>query len=312
MTPSPDRSQMAKRGFFIKDEDTRQTLEKTPQFFRAGFAHAVETGDPAETGARLDSVDRAYRGFAYEGAAMGLAILDALTLGRHDRISEFINGSASRYAHGVHVGLGFALAKVPRFRRQLIAPRDPFLRWRSLDGYGFYRGFFQTDRYVLDHQREPDFGWPGGEAAEYAARALDQGIGRALWFIGGADVGQVTGLIGGFAVSRHADLWSGVGVAATYAGGAAENELWLLAERGGQFRPQLAQGAALAALTRARAGILTSHTGRATGVLCGMTAEDAAAVAETALARLPDDAEVPSFEVWRQRVATRFTGLSSR
>lgn len=312
MTPSAERTRAENRGFFIKDEATKELLETTPRYFRTGFGHAVETGDPVETARRLDEIDPAFRGFAYEGATMGLAILDALPVGRSDRAARFIAGPARPLGHGAHVGLGFALARVPRGRWRVIAPTDRLLRWRSLDGYGFHQAFFRTDRYVTGHYQADGFPWPGEGYEQYANRAIDQGIGRALWFIGGADVARVTDLIGGFGSGRHPDLWSGAGLAATYAGGATEQELQSLVERSSPYREHVAQGAALAALTRVRAGIVTDHTRTATAVLCGMPPEQAAKVTEEALADLPDDAELPAFEIWRQRVAAAFVALGTR
>lgn len=311
LTPSQDKTAADKRGFHIKDDAARRLLESSPAYFRIGFGEALETGDPITTAARLDQLERPYRGFAYEGAAMGLAILDALSLRKHDRVQRFIAGPATRYAHAAHVGLGFALTKAPRARWRLITPTDPLLRWRALDGYGFARAFFRTDRYVHAHYREPDFPWPAGQSA-YANRVIDQGIGRALWFIGGASIDEVTALIAGFTDSRHPDLWSGAGLAATYAGGANETELRSLLERSGPFHANARQGSALAALTRVRADLVTDDTRTATAVLCGMSPEQAEALAGRALADLPPDGELPAFEIWRQRVATELTAHNAQ
>jgi enediyne biosynthesis protein E3 len=310
LTPSADKTAAGKRGFHIKDESTQQLLGTTPMYFRTGFGEALETGDPVETAARLERLERPYRGFAYEGAAMGLAILDVLSLRRHDRIARFIAGPAQRYAHAAHIGLGFALTRAPRGRWRLIESADPLLRWRVLDGYGFAQAFFRTDRYVHAQYQEPDFPWPKGYP-DYANRGIDQGIGRALWFIGGASIPHVTGLIGGFPESRQPDLWSGTGLAATYAGGATEQELQSLRERSGPFRAHLLQGSALAALTRVSTGLVTDGTRMATAALCGMSPEQAESLASRALTGLPPDAELPAFEIWRQRVAAEFGALDA-
>ena len=312
MTPSADKTSADKRGFFVKDEATKELLANTPTYFRAGFGEAIETGDPVETGHRLNLVERPYRQFAYEGAAMGLAVLDAMSPRRHDRIARFLAGPAERYQHGVHVGLGFALARLPRMRARRIVPSDPFLRWRSVDGYGFYLAFFHTEAYVDGHQPGPAVPWPGLGYEGYAPRAIDQGIGRALWFIAGADVERVTVMIDGFGRERRSDLWSGAGLAAAYAGGATEDELRLLAERAGRFRQYVAQGAALAATTRVRADLVLPYTAMATRVLCGLSPGDAAALTETALASLPADDDLPAFEMWRRSVAAEFMTLGRR
>src|SRR5207245_1132167 len=84
---------------------------------------------------------------------------------------------------------------------------------------------------------------PPGGPQWYADRVIDQGIGRAMWFVGGADADLVATLIDRFPESRRGDLYGGAGLAATYAGGAEEAELRLLADRAGSHRFQVAQGA---------------------------------------------------------------------
>jgi Protein of unknown function (DUF1702) len=70
-------------------------------------------------------------------------------------------------------------------------------------------------------------------------------------------------------------MWSGVGLAATYAGLASESVLRDLCDFAGPLWPQLAQGAAFAAKARQRAGNLTPYTELAAKVLCGLSATDA-------------------------------------
>jgi hypothetical protein len=142
----------------------------------------------------------------------------------------------------------------------------------------------------------------------YANRAIDQGIGRALWFVNGTDAARTTAAVAAFPEARRADLYAGVGLAATYAGGAAEAELRVLFEGAGAYRTHLAQGSAFAAECRIRAGLLVPHNEVATRVLCGGTPEQAARVA---LDHRPDvgiEGDLPAYEVWRQRVAAEFTG----
>lgn len=312
LTPKGANSSARERGFHVKDEETTTLLETGPGYFRAGFAAATETGDPQQCATRIESLPEQFRGFAYEGAAMGLAVLDALPVGRSDRARGFIAGPAKQYAHNAHVGLGFAIAKVPKMRRRVIAPTDPLLKWRAVDGYGFFRAFFNTEQFVYGHQRETAAPWPGLDHGDYVQRAVDLGIGRAVWFVGGAAVERVCGLIAGFEEDRRPELWSGVGLAATYAGGADGRELADLAIQAGSLRPYLAQGAALAAMTRARGGAVPHHTDVATSVLCGSEARVVARTAEAALAELPPDGPMPAYEVWRQRLVTEFAQLDRR
>jgi hypothetical protein len=213
-----------------------------------------------------------------------------------------------------YVGIGWALARLPRFRwtRVAAAADDPLLSWLVLDGYGFHQAYFHTRRYVAQRYRDPVLPWSAGVSPDYAARAIDQGIGRALWFVAGADPVLAANLVEDFAAARRADLYSGVALAATYAGGADERELLVLRERAGCYRPQLAQGSAFAAEARARAGLVITHTALATEVFCGMAPAQAAALARRTRPRSPVDGMVPAYEQWRVQVAGEFTELGLR
>ena len=291
-------------GFHRKDRDTQQLLEQTVRTFLAGYGSAVGARTPAEAAPAMETVPARFRGYAYEGAATGFAVRDGLPFGRHDLLAEFLRGPAADQAQLAHVGLGSALARLPRTRWLGPDRLDPLLRWLALDGYGFHQACFQTRRYVAEHFQEARFPWPGG----YASRAIDQGIGRALWFVGGADPGRVTALVGAFPPHRRADLYGGAGFAATYAGGASADELVRFRECSGEHCGQVALGAAFAARARVRAGLTGPETELATGVLCAVAPADAARLTE---ALRPDPADVdehgagePAYETWRQRVAT--------
>jgi enediyne biosynthesis protein E3 len=286
----------------------RDLLETVGEAFLLGYGFAMECRDPRETEERLERVPVQFRGFAYEGAGMGYTMLDGLPFGGGGRFADFLAGRGDEHVYTAYVGIGWALARLPRFRWRSVEAADPLLRWLVLDGYGFHQAYFHTKKYVHEQHVDTTFPWRyAGEHDEYAARALDQGIGRAMWFVGGTAPAVVADLIDAFPVSRRGDLYSGAGLAATYAAGAAENELQEFRERAGHWRPQLAQGSAFGAEARLRGGIVLPQTEVAAQVLCGTTAREAARVcAETRPS--PDEAgDVPAYEIWRQRIAERFT-----
>lgn len=101
-------------------------------------------------------------------------------------------------------------------------------------------------------------------------------------------------------------MWSGIGLAATYAGIADESVLAELRTAAGQNVPHLAQGSAFAAKARQRAGNLTDYTSVATEMFCNLPAEEAARLCDTAQENLPTHANPPASEIWRQRVQAHF------
>lgn len=309
LTPSISNVKLSKRGFHEKTPESVERLETVGRAFLAGYGYAVGTRTIAEAQERLESVPRPFRGFAYEGAAMGLAILDGLFPGG-ERVPTFLAGPADRHIYMAYVGIGWAYARLPRWRWRKVPLGDPLLGWLALDGYGFHQAYFHTSRYVHDRYQDRTYaGWPAGFATEYTARAIDQGIGRALWFVDGTDVDRVAARIQTFPESRRADLWSGAGLAATYAGGASEAELQKFWSLAGDHRPQVAQGCTFAADARVRAGLVTDHNRLAASVFCRMTPEEAAAVAVGARIDLPPDGAVPAYEIWRHRIAHEFVSL---
>ena len=270
----------------------------------------MEARTPADVDDTLGQVSDWLRGFAYEGAGMGFAVLDGLPFGRSDNVRRFLDSPrADAYRYLVHVGIGWAMARIPRFRWPKPATLDPVLVPLVLDGYGFHQAYFHTARYVEGQYRNPRFPWPGGRHGSYANNAIDQGIGRAMWFVGGTDPDRVANLIDAFPAERRGDLYSGTGLAAAYAGGVDERELRTLLRRADDYRGSLAQGSAFAADARVRAGIVPEHSALATQVLCGTTPADAARLTRDLRPADQADGELPAYELWRQRIAAELVSL---
>jgi hypothetical protein len=288
-----------RRGFRGASASMRTRLEAVGGAFLSGYHLALESSSPEELGPRLALVELEQRGFAFEGAAMGMALLDLLTPWPCGRVGAFLRGAGDPHAYMIHVGVGWAWARAPLGFRRRHARLDPLLGWLAFDGWGFHEGFFHWPRCIA--------GQPAPHRLRgYERRAFDQGLGRALWFVNGGNIEFIAQTISTFSAGRQADLWSGVGLAATYAGIASESSLGELRERAGSFQPHLAQGAAFAAKARQRASNLTRYTSLATTVLSGLSAEHAARLADEALENLPAGADEPAYELWRRRIQARF------
>jgi hypothetical protein len=318
MTPNVAQTKLDVRGFNIKNSQARERLETVGRSFLDGFAYAAQAKHPADAEASLEAVPANFRGFAYEGAAMAFAIRDALPGGGRRHVADFFAGRGDRHIYMAYVGVGWAMARLPRRLWSTLYAPDPLLRWLVLDGYGFHQAYFKTDRYVYQRHREDHFPWPPDGPGTYATRAIDQGVGRATWFVAGTDPELVVRLFDRFPPRRHADLYAGAGLAATYAGGASEEELRWFRDAAGAHQGELAQGAAFAAGARVRADLVVPHNEMATRVFCGMSVEAASKITDDALDDLPDDGETdgesdgqsdgdqPAYEVWRQRIRAAF------
>jgi enediyne biosynthesis protein E3 len=309
LTPNVSATSLDKRGFHKKDPESQALLEKVGTLFLAGYADAVEASSVEDAEARLARIEHRFRGFAYEGAGMGYGMLDGLPLGHRHHNDDFLAGPGADQIYIIYCGIGWAMARLPRFRWPAPDSLDPLLRWLVLDGYGFHQAYFKTRKYVHEHYQDPNFPWPNDESRGYANRALDHGIGRALWFVGCTDVDEVVKLLSAYPAERHSDLWAGIGLASTYACGANPDDLRRLTELAGEYRPQLAQGSAFAAEARVKAGLLIPETEMATKVLCGQDAETAARVSVEAQPEHAENGALPSYELWRQRIADELVSL---
>jgi enediyne biosynthesis protein E3 len=302
--PDPRDVTFERRGFQASDPQQQANLEKVGAMFLEGFDYGLVGRTITDIESSLEAVQRPFRGFAYEGCAMALTVRDALLPVRRHWVRDFLGGPAAPHIYMAHIGIGWAMARLPSARWRAIMPEDEVLRWLALDGYGFHQAYFRTSQYVnQQYQGRIPFWQPG----DYANQAVDQGIGRALWFVNGSDVRRVADTISRFAPARRGDLWSGAGLASVYAGGVDAADLRLMAELAGEHRPDAAQGAAFAAKARLLAGLVTPHTEVGVRVYCGMSVEDAAAVTEEAIeVLLNPSGAVPGYELWRQRIRKQF------
>jgi enediyne biosynthesis protein E2 len=308
LTPSLTDVTFARRGFPPAPADAVRDLEAIPQAVVCGFEWGIEARDLWEVERRLELVDPAMRGFAYEGATMAFTVRDAMAGGGR-RTRELLTGPGQPHIFLAYIGIGFAMNHLPRplWRRVVPdlggTPYYPTMTWLAVDGYGFDLAYFKTARWV-DRQEVPaPYPWLG--RADYFPRAVDQGVGRALWFIHGGQVPAVDAAVRRFAGHRHADLWSGVGLAATFAGGGGSADLAALRRVAGEHRDHLAQGSVFAAKARAYSGFVPPHTELACAALTDRSVAAAAALADDVAVEANHSGSVPPYEVWRARIRAK-------
>ncbi|MFJ9813391.1 DUF1702 family protein [Streptomyces sp. NPDC101158] len=308
LTPPVSETTMEVRKFHVKNAEAKARLEYIGEVFLQGYAYAVEAGSPAEAEELLETVPRDMRGFAYEGAGMGAAVYDSLP-GHSGRLDGLLAGKGRDHDYMIYVGVGWAMARLPKFLWPDIRTTDPMLRWLALDGYGFHQAYFKTDAFVRTPEIQHPFRWNGGHN-HYTLHAIDQGIGRALWFVGGTDPDVVTELIRAYPERRHTDLYAGAGLACAYAGGVTEDELAHFVEGAGEHRWALAQGSAFATEARIKAGTVIDHTHLAARVVCGTTAERASQVCRDTRPQTPGAGASPAYETWRRDIAAELASDS--
>ena len=291
-------SEQEATSFSESDREAAQRLETVIRLVTRGCQLTLQNSRFEVLVPRLNAVEVELRGFAYEGAGIGLAALDCLFPWKN-RTQAFLSGSGSKYIYAIPLGAGMGLARLHRNPERFLSRLDPLLGWLIIDGYGFHEGFFARRRYV-EKQALP------AHLSPYALRVFDHGMGRAIWFLRSTNVERVAATIAEFPVSRQADLWGGIGLACGYTGGADRAAVESLRAAAGEYSPHLATGAAVAANARHLVGNPSSYVKLACEALCGLSTEAASQIVDAARENLPRESEEPAYLIWRQRIAAQF------
>lgn len=269
-------------------------LERAGTAFIAGYNEALRgCGAPALLSMQ-PALPVADRGFFAEGAAMGASVR-TICLPWRNSLFPLLDALSKDYVHLAHVGVGWAMARLPFGRRRLMRMLDPMLAPLAIDGRGFHDGYFHSAAIMSGRRKVV------GEAGSI----YDQGVGRSLWFSQGADPDRIAVAIESLDAGRREDLWAGVGLACVYAGGVDEASVELLMAKAGPALRWLRQGAAFAVSAHARAGTVPPEAAAAAQYICGLPPD--------ALVWLVDDAfssalreNIPQparYQGWRRRVA---------
>ncbi|MGA5299655.1 DUF1702 family protein [Nucisporomicrobium flavum] len=290
----PSMVDFERRGFRTGPAQTRTVLEAAARTFLEGYHAELATrpGEPPE----LSAVPPDRRGFAAEGAAMAAVLLDSLRPAGAPRSAALHAAHDDRYAYLIHVGAGWALAKLRRNRLGRVGAGAPLLRWLAYDGMGFCTAFFAGPRALRRWSHHP-----GTCPATCDIRY--QGFGRALWFRACGDPSAVAASVAALPVRHRDDAWSGVALAATYAGGVADRTYAELYDRAAGHRDALAQGCAFGAEAWRLCAYAPPHAAVAAEVLTGGPPERAAGWTWAARRGLDlPGADAGDYRAWRQRV----------
>lgn len=290
----PGMVDFQRRGFRTEPAEVRTVLEAGAGAFLAGFN--AELATPAGEAPDLDHLPPHHRGFAAEGAAMAAALLDHARPFGGRRLAAVRQRHAARYTYLLHVGSGWALAKLRRSRLGGLGAEEPLLRWLGYDGMGFCQAFFATERQLRRWYRHHDR-CPSTCDIRY------QGMGRSLWFRECGDPEAVARRIRLLPPRHRGDAWSGAALAATYAGGVSAPDYAALHRWAVGHHAELAQGAAFGAEAWRLSGHVPAFARLAVDRLAGATVEQAAEWTWAARAGLDrPGADADDYRSWRVRI----------
>jgi len=297
MGVSLDEVRFTNRGFPLSTPEKTRYLESIAETFLVGYHRVIETANRAAVAETLETkVEQPMRGFAYEGAAMGFTIFDLITPWKRSRLADFVNREGDPHHYMSIVGAGWAYARLKRKLDAGLDDLDPVFGWLVMDGFGFHEGFFYWETHY-QKQVIPS------HMSNYTRRVFDQGLGRALWFVGGADIPKIEKMICDFPPERRPDFWAGVGLAATYAGGVTAEEIRDLQRAASEHRGELGQGSVFAAAARVRAGNVCEHNVIACDILANMTPHQAKQlVDDLVVGEVAAPSKLPKFEILRRAI----------
>jgi hypothetical protein len=258
---------------------------------------AVEEGCGDNLSQHLGFVSNELCGFAHEGAAMGLFAIDALAPFTRGNFNRFIEGPGKNHLYMSFIGAGLALGALHLPYERAMRRYTHFSRTLIMDGYGFFHGYFRTEPTVRGTRI------PAKVLANPVYRErFDAGLGRALWFVEGGDPEKLARTISVFPVERRAQLWAGVGLACTYAGGVSREWILRLLELGNGCELDLAMGSLLACHARHRAENPAPHNDLAARILSGLSSEQLHQIAEDKLRDIDETSETTrgedTWKVW--------------
>ncbi|WP_142786399.1 DUF1702 family protein [Changchengzhania lutea] len=287
------------RGFDCPDTFRKNHLEKIGRTFLTGYHHIFK--DPHLKNSNFKKKDQMYSGFFYEGLSMSLTLVGTFTFNKR-KLIDMLMKKHSEHIYMIHVGIGWAFARLPFTKiEHQIKMYDPLLRGLIMDGYGFHQAYFKTNDYVY-HLKIPT-----ELKSSNSRHNFYQGVGRALWFIYGGQPSKIAAKIASFNSQYLPDLWSGIGLAAGYAGGVSKKELIELRTHGKSYKADMAQGVAFACKARSLADNVVEHTELASEIFCELQVKEATAITDFEYHKLVNSFhEDNAYSKWRHNIILNF------
>lgn len=236
------------------------------------YGYMAAMMDDSDAGVRrtLETLHPEMRGFAYEGIAMAVIVRDVARPRRGaERLAELAHARQRALEVFAYVGAGVACGQLRRRPGYLLETIDPVLGWYVFDGFGFWHALLQSERvYGNNYERSG--------LSDIELHYYRHGVGRATWFVSGMNPQQTIRRVLAMPEERRASVWTGIGVASTYAEGTDAAGLNDLLSGAGKYAPQLCVGAAGACYIRMFAGNPSPHTETAASVYLGQDVSNVA------------------------------------
>ncbi|MDR2008908.1 MAG: DUF1702 family protein [Bacteroidales bacterium] len=248
--------------------DAQERTELVAKTVIEGYNTAVEKGLSEDLLDVRLMIKNELSGFFNEGIGMGLYTLSLFSISQKNIYWDFVKGVGKPHEYMSYIGAGIACGVFNKPFEKFLVKANPTCSLLVLNGIGFYYAYFKIEKGLYQHYIRNDV-----KKDDFFVECYDNGVGRALWFCENGNSQNIKKIIDTFPKKRQAAIWSGIGLAATYAGGVEENEIRELKKHSGQFWEFVAEGSFLATHCRDIAG--NSHNYDITEkILIGKSAEE--------------------------------------
>lgn len=242
----------------------KDKMELIQATFQDAKEKATTTNDLAQLNKLLLNFPNEFVSVAYEGASMAIAIKSIQETDSLKIWNNFYHDFGIKHSSQIHVGLGWAFSKLNLDFSSFDSDIAPLLKYRVLDGYGYYEGIFKRRQSVRMQQTPQHFD-------PLSIRAYNQGLGRSLWYISQGEAEKLVRIINLFPENRCHDLWRGIGIAVAYVGGTETSVLQQLVNESGQYLPNFKCGVSLLIQSRDKANTISNDTNTICDFLFGLS-----------------------------------------
>lgn len=243
----------------VSPSKRRKFVDNISSIFLDGYDAAMHT-DMDRLAKQLESLSYTERSIAGEGALTALASSDLTKQNNFAQVNRFSEIAGIQEAVKFQ-GIGSALSHLKINADVSEQHMREFWGWQTVETFGFNEAYFKWP-VTIEQQFVP------ANISGLAARAFDQGVGRAIWFISVAEPDLIATMINRFAPHRRPDIWSGVGLITGFWGMADERDLRSLLRRSSKNYSSLQQGVAFGSWIRYTTKDPKDFTDGASRIIC--------------------------------------------
>lgn len=265
-----------------------------------GYNAALE-GDARRVAQQIDSLPPFNRAVMYEGALTALASLDLVDKDPgFNRLRTMFASVPDMLRAGINQAAGGALSQLRMDPPLDLLVTDEFWSWAAMDSFGCHQAYFNWTSSIENVE------YPAGVGG-LSTKALDQGVGRGIWFLTCANPTMIQNMIDRFPPYRRPELWSGIGIMTGAYGAGSEKELKLMFRYARSYCIYLQQGVAIGTWIRSNYEQVGGQTTSACEIICRAKSSEVLSMVNSFFPAVENDnATRAMFNTWKESVTRSF------